>query len=92
MAFKVQSEYTYLPAEVEKPFFFLKEQGGIILFSGDSSGLLPCVTRYCHLLKSPPGEVRLLQQCKRSCPQYRLMTGLTTLADSERMYVTVRAT
>ena len=42
MAFKAQSEYTYLPGELEKTFFFLKEQGGVILFSGDSSGITMC--------------------------------------------------
>jgi len=42
MAFKVQSENTYLPVELEKPFFFLKEQGRIVLFSGDSSGITMC--------------------------------------------------
>lgn len=44
-AFKVQSEYPYLAAELDKAFFSLKEQGGVLSFSGDSSAMTTCSPR-----------------------------------------------
>lgn len=75
-AFKVQSEYPYLAADLEKAFFLLKHQGGVMSFSGDSSALTTWSTD-CHQGKAG-AKSSLVPKYRSSCPPYRLVSQLSS--------------